>query len=426
MTTSKSTISSDGLKHEPDFPPGNEGRVRSPWVLIAGDFRKTGGMDKANLALAEFLVEQGGCVHLVCHSVDTDFAKNPLVTVHPVPRPAGSHLLGRPLLDLLGRRVARKVTETWPNAPVVVNGENCLWPGINWVHYVHHAWDPNQTDGPLWLRIKERLNNWHIRRRERSAARISRIFITNSNRTSRDLIERLGVDPPRVHTVYLGAESEWGLVTRQERLASKKSFEVPQDRPIGVFVGALGFDHRKGLDILLESWQRLCADPHWDVDLWVAGSGNALDMWRAKVSQLGLGSRIRLLGFVKRMPELLAAADLLVSPVRYEAYGLNVQEAICRGIPAIVSASAGIAERYGDELAPLLLPDPEDVADLVQRLQSWRLNMQKWEVEFQRFGASLREHSWREMARRIVSIADQQTHSEVEPSQLGQVIRPRS
>ena len=35
---------------------------------------------------------------------------------------------------------------------------------------------------------------------------------------------------------------------------------------------------------------------------------------------------------------VIAAADVLVHPARYEAYGLGVHEAICRGVPAIVTA----------------------------------------------------------------------------------------
>jgi glycosyltransferase involved in cell wall biosynthesis len=96
-----------------------------------------------------------------------------------------------------------------------------------------------------------------------------------------------------------------------------------------------------------------------------------------------------------------------VSPVRYEAYGLNVQEAICRGIPAIVSANAGVAERYGSECAALLLPDPEDIDDLVERLQAWRSKMHEWQACFEEFGKILREYGWTDMASQIVSIAGQ-------------------
>ena len=121
-----------------------------------------------------------------------------------------------------------------------------------------------------------------------------------------------------------------------------------------------------------------------------------------------LEHRIRMLGFSDRVRELLAAADILVSPVRYEAYGLNVQEAICRGVPAIVSATAGIAERYGPEYEGLLLPDPEDVDDLAARLRQWRSDMPEWESRFERFGEMFRRYGWQEMARRIVLAASQQ------------------
>jgi glycosyltransferase involved in cell wall biosynthesis len=379
-----------------------------PWVLVAGGFHRHGGMDKANQALAQYLADAGTPVHLVCFSIDADLARHPLVTVHIVSRPANSFFLGRPLLDFTGRKVARRIVSRWPEARVLVNGNSCLWPGINWVHYVHHAWDEGPPEGPLWFRAKQSLSAWLDRRRERSAARVGRLFITNSDRTSRDLIDGLAVDARRVHTIYLGAESEWGAVTREEKAASRKSLAIPEGRPIAVFIGSIGHDRRKGFDVLLEAWRRLCADPQWDVDLLVAGSGSALGMCREQVSQWKLEHRIRILGFSDRVRDLLAAADLLVSPVRYEAYGLNVQEAICRGVPAIVSSSAGVAERYEPEYASMLLPDPENVDDLVSRLRHWRLNMPEWQARFERFGEALRRYGWQEMAARIVALANQE------------------
>ncbi len=74
-----------------------------------------------------------------------------------------------------------------------------------------------------------------------------------------------------------------------------------------------------------------------------------------------------MVGFTNRVSDILAAADVLVSPVRYESYGLNVQEAICCGVPAIVSRAAGVAERYPTELSDLLLPDPNDAWTIWQR-----------------------------------------------------------
>jgi len=380
-----------------------------PWVLVAGGFHRHGGMDKANLELAEYLAEQGTPVHVVCFGIDADLARNPMITVHMVPRPMKSYFLGRPLLDFTGRKIARRILKRWPDARVLVNGENCLWRGgINWVHYVHHAWDEGEIEGPLWFRVKERLSRWMVRRRERWAARMGRLFITNSDRTSYDLVKRLGVDQRRVHTIYLGAESEWEPVTAEEKAASRKSMNIAAERRVAIFVGAIAHDRRKGFDVLLEAWKRLCADPEWDVDLLVAGGGSALKMCREQVAGWELEQRIRFLGFSNQVPELLAAADVLVSPARYEAYGLNVQEAICRGVPAIVSAAAGVAERYGPEETPLLLQDPENVDDLIVMLRKWRSNIPLWEARFARLGAALRSYGWQDMARRMVSMVNEQ------------------
>jgi len=290
---------------------------------------------------------------------------------------------------------------------VVVNGDNCLWPGINWVHYVHQAWSPKSLEGPFWFRLKAILGRWIIVRRERYAARLARVLITNSNRTSRDLVNYLGVDPAIVRTVYLGAESTWGAVTELERLVARKALNVTSGAVV-VFVGSLGFDHRKGFDVLLEAWRILSSNPHWDAQLLVVGEGNALPLWRKRITEYALEQRVRILGFSDRVPELLAAADLLVSPVRYEAYGLNVQEAVSRGIPAIVSAQAGVAERYDDEFAPMLLPDPENIPDLVVRLQQWHENKEEWAERFQRFGKALRSYGWNDMARQFVAVAESQ------------------
>ena len=65
------------------------------------------------------------------------------------------------------------------------------------------------------------------------------------------------------------------------------------------------------------------------------------------------------------MPSIFAACDLLIHPARYEAYGLAVHEALCRERPAIVTASAGVAERYPSDLSQLLLHDPDSADELV-------------------------------------------------------------
>ena len=70
----------------------------------------------------------------------------------------------------------------------------------------------------------------------------------------------------------------------------------------------------------------------------------------------------------------------------------------------MVSSTAGVAERYGPEYAPMLLPDPGNVDDLAARLRQWRSNMAEWEARVEVFGEQLRSYGWQDMARRMVAL----------------------
>src|SRR3989442_15566116 len=120
----------------------------APWVLIAGGFRFCAGMEKANAALAAYLLERKTPLHLVAHQVDPEFSQHPGVRVHLVPRPAGSFFLGEWLLDRSGLAVARQVVSQWPGARVVVNGGDCIWPGIKLVHRIYSSRALAQWGGP--------------------------------------------------------------------------------------------------------------------------------------------------------------------------------------------------------------------------------------------------------------------------------------
>jgi glycosyltransferase involved in cell wall biosynthesis len=205
--------------------------------------------------------------------------------------------------------------------------------------------------------------------------------------------------------VYCGADPAWTLPTSEERRQCRQLFGLHPDRPIVAFVGGFGYDRRKGFDTLVEAWRRLCINSDWDADLVMAGGGRAATEVGRKIAQEGLTDRIRLVGFTDRVFDLLAAADLLVSPIRYEPYGLNVQEAVCRGVPALVPTIAGVAEQYPPELADMLLPDPEDVDDLATRIRRWREDISGWRAKFRQLSDQFRSRTWDDMAREIVAAA---------------------
>lgn len=372
-------------------------------MIVSAGFHFTAGQAKAVASLADYLARLGTQVHLVGNKFDPGLASRPGVTAHRVASIRGEDAVGNVLLARAGLAVARAVTRDRPGTRVVVNGGNCVWADVNWVHYLHAAFIPDLSAAPLWYRTKARVVDHWNRQRERRAIRSAGLILTNSDRTRDDVIRHIGVPATRVRTVYCGADPSWASPSEDERRRGRMLFDLRASRPVVSFIGGLGYDNRKGFDTLLESWAQLCQSPEWDADLVMAGGGRATAAVANRVVRERLADRVRLVGFTDRVFELLAASDLLVSPVRYEPYGLNVQEAICRGVPALVSASAGVAEEYPPELSAMLLSNPEDAGELADRLRAWRTDVSAWKVRFGPMSDRLRSRTWDDMAREIVA-----------------------
>jgi glycosyltransferase involved in cell wall biosynthesis len=366
------------------------------WLMIAGDFTPLGGMDRANHALAMHLSRgNAAVVHIVAHRVWSDLEDRPAVHLHPVRRPFGSHLLGSPFLAAAGEGAARRLR---PNH-VIANGGNADTGDVTWIHYLHAAHVP-QSYG-LRRRLQTAASHRYYLRREKAALRRARLVLCNSERTALDVRDRLGIEPGRTRVVYYGSDgAQFPRVSVVERAELKRVLGWPGDRPVALFVGALG-DRRKGFDRLLEAWVLLCREPGWDVDLAVTGQGAELPDWRRRAAALGVERRVKFLGFRTDIPRVIGASDVMVHPARYEAYGLGVHEAICCGVPAIVSARAGIAELYPSSLADLLIADVEDPHGIAGRLSDWRKDIEGVAARIGPLSDRLRARTWSDMGAEI-------------------------
>jgi glycosyltransferase involved in cell wall biosynthesis len=352
-------------------------------------------MDAANHALAAFLARRADTeVHLVGHSISADLATAPRVRVHHVPRPFGSHRLGQPFL----RSAAGRLQQRLHPARALANGGNADLGDVNWVHYVHAAYQPRSTR----RRVMSAVTRRHNLRHETASLDRARLVICNSHRTADDIARFSGIDPGRLRVIYYGIDPiRFTPIGADERAHARQRLSLAERRRIALFVGALG-DRRKNFDTLFDAWRTLCRSTDWDVDLLVAGAGAELSTWKARAASQ-LPGRIEFLGYQADVALLLAAGDVLIHPARYEPYGLAVHEALSRGIPAFVSESAGVAERYTDDLRSLLLTEPESAEALCTALRRWRSDMPLFTRRTSACAESLRTRTWDDMAGDIVS-----------------------
>lgn len=359
-------------------------------------------MDMANLALARTL-SQSRPVHLVTHRADETLSKMNNVTIQNVWRPLNANLLGDFTLRRAGRKQAAKIAGE--GGRVLVNGGNCRWHDINWLHYVHAAYIPNASDGML-RRAKRAFTRSRWLRDERAIVSALRVVICNSDLTARHAVELLGTPERAIRVVYYGIDAERFRRTTVEQKQQARRELGWDDRPWAVFMGAMG-DARKGFDTLYNAWRSRVALQEWDANLAVVGSGASLSAWQERAKLDGLEHRIVFMGFRSDVPRILSACDLMVHPARYEAYGLGVQEAIATGLPVLVSANAGVAERYPTDLSELLITNPNDAGELADRLKHWRRNLGTWSSRVAALTAKIRSRSWDDMAKQILDAAEQ-------------------
>ena len=278
------------------------------WVLVSGDFTPLGGMDRANHGLASYLARwRGAEVHLVTHRAWHDLMALPNVRVasRRATRPCASARDPGPRMGRAGavRRFARH------GARVVVNGGNCRWGDINWVHYVHAAWQPSQDGGPF-RRAKARLLHHADSAAERASLQRARVIIANSEQTRSALIEQIGVRAEKVHTVYYGNDpKQFRPASAAERAEARARLGWDDQRPALAFVGALG-DRRKGFQTRCSrhggGWPAIPAGMPGG-SLLVGGP-----RWQRRQVALGLDRSITFLGFCADVPVVLRACDALV------------------------------------------------------------------------------------------------------------------
>ncbi|RYV50578.1 glycosyltransferase [Pengzhenrongella frigida] len=155
-----------------------------------------------------------------------------------------------------------------------------------------------------------------------------------------------------------------------DRAAVRRELALTDDTALVVTVGRLA--PQKGLDTLLDAAVELgaaveqgAADRHV---LWAVAGDGPLEEHLAERSAR-LAAPVRLLGRRGDVPDLFAAADVVVSTAVWEGQPIGIQEALQLGAPVVATDAGGTREVTGDRGAVLVpVGDATAIAAAVARL----------------------------------------------------------
>ncbi len=129
----------------------------------------------------------------------------------------------------------------------------------------------------------------------------------------------------------------------------RAAFTTPDGANLALALGRLHAN--KGFDVLLHALAELPG--LW---LWIAGDGPLDGALKRLAEGLGVGERVRFLGWREDTAALLATADVLVVPSRHEPFGNALVEAWAQRVPVVAAASAGPVALVRPEENGLLVP----------------------------------------------------------------------
>ncbi|MEJ2210516.1 MAG: glycosyltransferase family 1 protein [Anaerolineae bacterium] len=240
----------------------------------------------------------------------------------------------------------------------------------------------------------------------RRAVGRARFILADSFNTRQDLIDLMGVEPDRAAVVYPGVEPRFGPI---EDPAVLDPVRARYDLPPRFVLGLSTLQPRKNFAGLADAFARLLAAqgdeaPFADLHLVIGGGkGWMYEEMMARVERLGLGQRVRFLGFVDDadLPALYNLADAFAFPSWYEGFGVPLLEAMACGTPVVAADNSSLPEVVGDAGLLVNAGDVEALASALGRLVS---NAELREELRTEGPARARRFTWEKAAHQLLGI----------------------
>jgi glycosyltransferase involved in cell wall biosynthesis len=159
--------------------------------------------------------------------------------------------------------------------------------------------------------------------------------ITVSNLTRTIVIEKYGIYPDKVFTVYNAVEPQ---EEKKEPIIKKNKGEK-----IVTFLGRITM--QKGPEYFIEAAYRVLQKMD-NVRFVMAGSGDMMERMIRRAAELKIADKFHFTGFLKgeEVFTMLRMSDLYVMPSVSEPFGISPLEAMQSNVPVLISYQSGVAE----------------------------------------------------------------------------------
>ena len=174
-----------------------------------------------------------------------------------------------------------------------------------------------------------------------------------------------GVPGDQVVTIHNGIDTK--RYGSGDARAARAFLDVSDDARLVVFTSRL--ERQKRPVEAVQAFARV-ADAFPDALLVFVGTGVREPAVRQEMDRLGLGSRVRLVGYQTNVPDWLAAATVWILPTETENFSLAVLEAMAAGCPIVSTLCPGNDEVLRDGVNSIALPvgDVDGMAEGLRRL----------------------------------------------------------
>lgn len=182
----------------------------------------------------------------------------------------------------------------------------------------------------------------------------------------KNYLAKQGVPRHRLVQIYKGHDPAWFKAGPR---ASLVEFDIPAD---AVVIGCIAnMRPVKGVPVLIDAIRQVA--PFHPVHLLLVGTTGDTEVNKL-ISHSPIRDRIHCTGFRMDAPQLMGACDLFVMPtLRNEGFSKAVVEAMCMGVPCIVSAVGGMVELVEPDRTGATVP-PGNATALAEAIANYADN----------------------------------------------------